>query len=177
MSARSKLAVAALSFAISGAHAAPPAAPEIPAEVLAVFARHVGAWKTEGTLMTNGTSQPARASWDCQRAAGGVGVVCSWTHEWPDGRQDKAIELIGYDAARATLTYARLTDQGVIRLVTPEIRGDTLYYRWETARDGKPLVGVNEVVMRKVGDWTQRMTIDVDGKRETEMRLTHHRVE
>ncbi len=103
--------------------------------------------------------------------------MCSWEHVWPGGRSDKALELIGWDATSGKLTWARVTDQGAIRVTANEIRGNTLYTRWESTQDGKPLVGVNEVFMKPGEDeWTQKMTIDVGGNAGHEMNLTHHRV-
>jgi hypothetical protein len=159
-------------------HAAASAAPpSVPMEASEVLAAHVGKWKTEGTFVVGGVSQPAKATWECTSAVGGVGLVCTWQHEWADRHTDQAIEVVGYDPLSNRLTWARVTDQGTIRVVPNEIRGNTLYYRWESTQDGKPLVGVNEVFIKPGQDvWTQRMTIDVDGKRTTEMNVTHQRV-
>ncbi len=56
--------------------------------------------------------------------------------------------------------------------------GDKLVRKWDGTQDGNPLVGLNEVFMTPGGggDWTQRMTVDVDGKRVTDMTIIHHRV-
>jgi Fe-S cluster biosynthesis and repair protein YggX len=47
---------------------------------------------------------------------------------------------------------------------------------WESTEGGKKSVGHNEIVVKAPGEWVQHMTIDVDGKRVTEMNVTHHRV-
>lgn len=173
---RRRVIAAALFASIGSVQGAPGAPVSIPAELDAILAQHVGKWRSEGTVVTGGVSMPAKATWDCERAVGGAGVVCSWEHEWSDGRKDKALELIGYDPMSGKLTWARVTDHGLIRITANDVRGNMIYTRWESTQDGKALVGVNEVFVNPGADWTQKMTILVDGKPTTEMNLTHHRV-
>jgi hypothetical protein len=130
-------------------------------------------------MVTNGTTSPAgNATWECVPAAGGVGVLCTWLHEWPNGTTDRAVELIGFDAASGTLTFARVTDRGHAGVVQVAVVGDTLVRRWQDTLDGKPLTGVNEVFMTPSdgADWTQRVTVDVAGERVMDMRMLHRRV-
>lgn len=163
----------------AGAIAQPPPAPEVPAEFAAAMAKHLGRWRTESSIVTNGSSAPAgTASWECVAAVGGVGVICTWLHEWPGGTTDRAVDLIGYDAASRTLTFTRVTDRGNAGVVQVAVAGDTLVRRWEDTLDGKPLTGLNEIFMTASdgADWTQRVTVDVAGERVMDMRMEHHRV-
>lgn len=171
------IVVAAL--AALGAAAQPPPAPEVPAEFAAAMAKHLGKWRTASSIVANGVSSPAgTATWECVAAIGGVGVLCTWLHEWPNGTTDRAVDLIGYDAASNTLTFTRVTDRGNAGVVQVAVVGDTLVRRWEDTLDGKRLTGLNEVFMTPSdgADWTQHVTVDVAGQRVMDMRMEHHRM-
>lgn len=174
-----KLAVAAFSLAAVGNAAAESPAPAsaMPAEIAAMLKEHLGKWRTEGQWISLGKAQPTAATWECKAAVNGVGNVCTWHHEWADRPADSALEIMGYDPDRKTLSITRVTDSGLIHTATTTVRGNTMTGRWESAKDGKTSIGLNEIVVKAPGEWIQHMTIDVDGKRVTEMNVTHHRVE
>jgi hypothetical protein len=46
----------------------------------------------------------------------------------------------------------------------------------QSIENGKLRVMRNEIVVTKPGEWSQRITIDVDGKRVREITLTQRRV-
>jgi hypothetical protein len=131
------------------------------------------------TVTNAGASPVGAATWECEAAVGGAGFMCTWLHEWPGGTTDRAIDLVGYDPASGKLIFTRVTDRGIASVNHVEVVGSTLVSAWEGTQDGKPLVGRNEVFMTPSdgADWTQRMTIDVDGNRVTELRIAHHRVQ
>jgi hypothetical protein len=156
----------------------PPPPPAMPAEIAAALKQHEGKWRTEARIVAGDKTFDATATWDCQPAAGGSGLVCNWAHFWPGGVWDRAIEVVGYDpAAKDALTFSRVTDKGIASTVTVTVRGNTLIRRWEGTQEGKPLVGINEVRMTADGPWTQKTTVDVAGKRVSEMQMTHRRVQ
>jgi hypothetical protein len=173
-----KIAMAAFALATVGTCAAvsPALAPEVPPEIAAMLKEHLGKWRTEGQWISHGKAQPTKASWQCKAAVDGIGNVCTWNHEWADRAPDSALEIMGYDRDRKTLSITRVTDGGFIHTVAPTVRGNTMTVRWESVEDGKTSVGVNEIVVKAPGDWVQHMTIEVDGERTTEMNVTHHRV-
>lgn len=174
-----KIAAAAFALATVGTSVAVSPAPvaQVPPEVAAMLKEHRGKWRTEGQWISHGKAQPAKASWECKAAVDGIGNVCTWNHEWADRAPDSALEIMGYDPDQKALSITRVTDRGFIHTATPIIvRGNTMTRRWESNEDGKISVGVNEIVVKAPGDWVQHMTIEVDGKRITEMNVTHHRV-
>jgi hypothetical protein len=166
---------AAVLVLASGAHAQPPA-PTIPADVAAILHEHLGKWRTEGTMTINGVTQSAKATWECVAAVDGAGVICTWTHEWPGGVMDRAVDIFGYDAAQNAMGGTRVTDRGIVTRSTTMIEGNRMIARWEAVQEGKPLVGFNEILVTPGGDWTQHMAVDVGGQRVTEMKMTHHRL-
>lgn len=142
-----------------------------------MLAEHIGRWRAEGTFEIAGVSQVANADWECVAAVGGVGVVCTWHHEWADGRRDQALDIIGYDPAANALTSTRITDRGIVNpRVLLSVRGNTMISTWQGEQEGKPLRGSNEIVVTPGGGWTQHMTVDVGGQRVTEMKMTHRRL-
>lgn len=152
--------------------------PEVPRDIAAALERHLGKWRSDVTLVTNGLTTNGTANWECAAAVGGIGLVCTWLHEWAGGLRDRAVDLIGYDPASGALMATRVTDRGIASSGRIAVRGDTLVRRWEGTQDDKPLVGLNEVYMTPGdgGDWTQRVSVRVDGETVMEMRITHHRV-
>jgi len=173
-----KMAVAAFALAAAGSDAAewPAPDPRVPAEIVAMLKEHLGKWHTEGEWISNGKAQPTKATWECRAAVGGIGNICTWNHEWADRAPDSALEIIGYDPERKTLRGMRVTDGGVISTAATTVQGNTMIGHWESVEGGKKSVGHNEIVVKTPGEWVQHMTIDVDGKRVTEMNVTHHRV-
>jgi len=173
-----KIAAAAFALAGIGAAAAKSEdkAAQMPAEIAAMLKEHLGSWRTEGQWISRGKVQPAKATWECQPAVGGLGNVCTWHHEWADRPADAALEIMGYDADQKTMRITRVTDRGAIRSVTPSVSGNTMTVRWESVDDGKTTVGFNEVIVKAPGEWVQHMTVDVGGERVTEMNATHRRV-
>lgn len=137
---------------------------------------HLGRWRSEGTFVIGGVSQPAKATWECAAAVKGIGVVCTWHHEWADGRADDAKEIIGYDPAIGALRTTRVTDRGIVTTTTLTVRDNTMVDTWQSTQDGKPLVGSNRIVVVPGGNWTQHMSVDLDGQRVTQMDVTHYRV-
>jgi hypothetical protein len=174
----SKAAVMAMALmAISFAQAQGPPA-NVPPEVVAMLKEHLGKWRSEGTFSIGGVSQTAKATWECAAAVGGVGVVCTWHHEWADGRTDQALDILGYDPVANAITSTRITDRGFVNPPTTlEVRGNTMISTWAGEQGGKPLRGSNEIVVTPGGNWTQHMTVDVGGQRTTEMKMTHYRVQ
>lgn len=171
--------IVAAALAAVGASAQPPPAPDVPAEIAAALAKHLGKWRAEQFTVTNGTRAPAgSATWECVAAVGGIGILCTWLHEWPGGTTDRAVDLVGYDSASGSLSFTRVTDRGNAEVVRVTVVGDTLVRRWEDTVDGKPLVGSNEVFMTPSdgADWTQRATVDIAGERVMDLRIEHHRI-
>ncbi len=173
----SKIVVTALAFvAIAYAHAQSPPV-NVPQEMAAMLKEHIGRWRSEGTFSIAGVSQIAKATWECLPAVGGVGVACTWHHEWADGRTDQALDIIGYDPIANALTSTRITDRGFVNppaILT--VRGNAMISTWQGEQEGKPLRGSNEIVVTPGGNWTQHMTVDVGGQRTTEMTMMHYRV-
>lgn len=171
------VALIALAAAEVG-HSQPAPAPEVPANIAAVLAQHLGRWRSEATLVVNGTTVTGTATWECVAAVGGIGLICTWLHEWSGGANDRAVDLVGYDPASGTLLFTRVTDRGIASAGPVTVSGDTLIRRWEGTQDGKPLVGRNDVHMApgNGGDWTQRFSVEIGGEIVTEMRVTHYRV-
>jgi hypothetical protein len=171
------VALVAILALLAAAHAQPPPA-DVPVEIAAMLKEHLGRWRAEGTFSINGVSQTANANWECVPAVGGVGVVCTWHHEWADGRRDQALDIIGYDTAAKALTSTRITDRGFVNPPnTLAVRGNTMLGTWQGEQGGKPLRGSNEIVITPGGNWTQHMTIDVGGERTAEMKMTHTRLQ
>jgi hypothetical protein len=171
--------MALLALGVAGAGGGQPGPlPEVPADIVAVLAQHLGKWRSDATLVTNGVTVTGTATWECVAAVAGIGLICTWLHEWPGGASDRAVDLVGYDPAGGTLLFTRVTDRGVASAGPVTVSGDTLVRRWEGTQDGKPLAGRNEIRMvpGDGGDWTQRLTVTVDGEIVTEMHITHHRV-
>lgn len=167
----------AIFVAISSARAQGPPA-NVPQEVAAMLKEHLGRWRSEGTFSIGGVSQTAKATWECVAAVGGVGVVCTWHHEWADGRTDQALDVNGYDPEANAITNTRITDRGFVNPPnTLQVRGNVMISTWAGEQGGKPLRGSNEIVVTPGGNWTQHMTVDVDGQRTTEMKMTHYRVQ
>lgn len=173
-------ALAAAALALTGpvSDAAEPSASaqEVPAEIVAMLKEHLGKWRTEGQWISNGDAKPTKATWECKAAVGGIGNVCTWNHEWADRPPDAALEIMGYDPKLKTMSITRVTDTGLTNTAKPSVHGKTMTVRWESTQDGKRSVGFNEVIVKAPGEWIQRMTIDMEGKRVTEMNVTHHRV-
>lgn len=174
----STLAAAVLGLAAVGSVAAesPPPAPQVPAEIIAMLEEHLGQWRTEGQITAEGKTQSANATWECKAAVGGIGNVCTWKHQWPDGSTDSALEIMGYDPALQTMTITRVDDKGLIGTVEVTVRGKTMIVHRELKKDGKTTVISNEIVVKSPGEWVQHATTDVDGKRVGEMNNKHHRV-
>jgi hypothetical protein len=173
---RAAAVAAALLVLSSNAARAQAPAPAVPADVAAILHEHLGKWRSEGTITINGVTQSAKASWECSAAVDGPGVICTWTHEWPGGVTDRAVDLFGYDAAQNAMGGTRVTDRGIVTRSTTAIEGNRMIARWEAVQDGKPLVGFNEILVTPGGDWSQHMAVDVGGQRVTEMKMTHHRL-
>jgi hypothetical protein len=167
----------ALATAGAAARAQPPPAPPIPAQIAAMLKAHLGKRRAEGTITANGQTQPAAATWECVAAVGGIGLVCTWMHEWPGGVRDRAVEIIGYDAATSSLRSARVTDRGIVTTTTVLVQGNTMTVPLEGTQNGVPYTGLNVVSVAPGGDWTQQLTIDSGGQRVYEMKITHRRVE
>jgi hypothetical protein len=168
-----------LFFAASMAcQSAAPAGPtEIPADILNMLNEHRGSWRAEGWIIEGGKSTPVKASWECKAALNGVGNVCTWNHEWVDRPHDSALEIMGYDPRLKVLKIMRVTDAG---LMSPGadvmVRGNTMTVLREFNEDGKTGLVRNEIVVTRPGEWAQHVTIDLDGKRVREMKLTQKRV-
>ena len=169
---------AATAFA-SAAHAAdPPAVPAIPAEVTAMLLEHRGEWRTEGWIIEGEKRTPVKASWECKAAVNGVGNVCTWNHEWVDRQHDSAVDIMGYDPCLKVLRIQRVSDTGIMGPgAEVTVRGNTMtVVRESSSEDGKPRVMRNEIVVTKPGEWDQHITMDEDGKRVREWKMTQRRV-
>jgi hypothetical protein len=169
---------AALGLAALGSDAAepPPPPPQVPAEIVAMLREHLGQWRTEGEIISDGEAKRATATWECKAAVNGLGNVCTWKHEWADGSTDAALEIMGYDPVLKTMSITRVTDKGVIGTVAVTVRGNTMTVRKESKAEGRSTVVLNEVIVKSPGEWVQHATTDVDGKRVGEMNNKHHRV-
>lgn len=168
-----------IAFAILGISAgacAADAPPPVPADIVAMLKEHLGKWRTESQLTAGGETKSAKATWECKAAAGGIGNVCSWQHEWPDGSTDSALEIMGYDPSTQSMSITRVDDQGRIGTVAVTVRANVMTVRREVKADGRTTVISNEVVVKAPGEWVQHATTDVDGKRVGEMNNRHHRV-
>jgi hypothetical protein len=170
------VALVVTSLATGFAHAQESPA-NVRQEVVSMLKEHLGRWRSEGSFSIGGVSQPAKATWECVAAVVGVGVACTWHHEWADGRTDQALDIICYDPVANAITSTRITDRG---LVNPpaliQVRGNTMISTWDGKQEGKPLRGSNQIVVTPGGNWTQLMTVDVGGQRTTEMKMTHYRL-
>ena len=156
--------------------AAAESEPQIPADIAAMLKEHRGQWHGEGQWIENGKAETTKADWECKPAVGGIGNVCTWHDQWADGPPNLAMEVMGYDAEHRTMTITRVTDKGLLHTVTPTVHGKTMIVRWTSkGDDGKTTVGFNEVIVKSSGYWEQHMTIDTDGKRVIEMKVTHRR--
>ena len=165
-------------FVASGSARAQGPPVSVPQEIVAMLKEHLGRWRSEGTFSIGGVSQPAKATWECVAAVGGVGVLCTWHHEWADGRTDQALDIFGYDPVANAITGTRITDRGLVNPPTLiQVRGNTMISTWAGEQGGKPLRGSNEIVVTPGGNWTQHMTVDVGGQLITEMKMTHYRVQ
>ena len=167
--------------ALACGQSAQPAEPDkqIPAEIVAMLKEHLGSWRSEGWIVKDGVKQPIAATWECKPAASGVGNVCTWFHDWTDRPDDSAIEIMGYDPQKKSLSITRVTDAGLVQpAVYPVVdpSGKTMTVKWSWAADGKKSEGSNHIVVGKPGEWTMLMTIETDGKRVFEMDVRHHRV-
>jgi len=174
-----KMAVAPLMLVAAASVAAvepPPPTPQVPTEIAAMLKEHLGRWRTEGQWISHGKAQSAAATWECKAAVGGIGNVCTWHHEWSDRAPDSALEIMGYDEDLKMLSITRVGESGLIGTATTTVRGNTMIGRWESVENGKTSIGFNEIIVKAPGEWVQHMTIDVDGKRTTEMNTTHHRL-
>jgi hypothetical protein len=173
-----KIAATVFGLAAAGSHAAEPAPPppQAPAEIVAMLKEHRGQWRTEGQIISMGEAKSAGATWECKAAVDGIGNVCTWEHEYPDGKNDAALEIMGYDPVLKTMSITRVTDQGLIGTVQVTVSGNTMTVRRESKADGKSVVGLNEIIVKAPGEWVQHATTDVDGKRVYEMNNKHHRV-
>jgi hypothetical protein len=162
---------------VSTIHAADPPAPTIPAEITAMLLEHRGEWRTDGWIIDGEKRTPVKASWECKAAVNGVGNVCTWYHEWVDRPHDSALEIMGYDPRLKALSITRVMDTGVMQEpVAVTVRGNAMHVEREFNEDGKVRVLTNDIVVTKPGEWAQRITIDVDGKRVREISLNQRRV-
>lgn len=179
MKLRSTLLLIAAGAFLSGARAAdPPAGPAIPAEITAMLLEHRGEWRTEGWIIEGEKRTPVKASWECKAAVNGVGNVCTWYHEWVDRPHDAALDVMGYDPRLKVLRIQRVNDTGIMGPgAEVTVRGNTMtVLRESTSEDGKPRVMRNEIVVTKPGEWAQHITMDEDGKRVREWKMTQRRV-
>jgi hypothetical protein len=158
---------------------APPMAnsDEIPADIVGMLNEHRGKWRAEGWSSDGEKRTPVKASWECEAAANGIGNVCTWHHEWVDRPWDSALEIMGYDPRLKVLSITRVLDNGIINEpVAVTVRGNTMSVERRSTENGKSRVLRNEIVVTKPGEWSQRITIDVDGKRVREISLTQRRL-
>jgi hypothetical protein len=178
MTQRSTLFLLAATVLVSPVFAAdPPAPPEIPPEITAMLLEHRGEWRSEGWMIEGDKRTPVKASWECKAAVNGIGNVCTWNHEWVDRPHDSALEIMGYDPALKVMKITRVTDKGIVNEpANVNVSGFTMTVDRQVTRDGKTGVIHNEIVVTKPGEWTQHLTVDVDGKRFREMNLTQRRV-
>jgi hypothetical protein len=179
MTLRSTLFLFAAGACLPGARAADlPAPPAIPAEITAMLLEHRGEWRTEGWIIEGEKRMPVKASWECKAAVNGVGNVCVWYHEWADRPHDAALDVMGYDPRLKVLRIQRVNDTGIMGPgAEVTVRGNTMtVVRESTSDDGKPRLMRNEIVVTKPGEWSQHITMDEDGKRMREMKMTQRRV-
>ena len=179
MRLRSSLFLIAAGAFLSAAHAAdPPAGTAIPAEITAMLLEHRGEWRTEGWIIEGEKRTPVKASWECKAAVNGVGNVCTWYHEWVDRPHDAALDVMGYDPRLKVPRIQRVNDTGIMGPgAEVTVRGNTMtVVRESTSDDGKPRVMRNEIVVTKPGEWLQHITMDEDGKRVREWKMTQRRV-
>jgi hypothetical protein len=175
MATRMKLA---LLLAAASAFPAIAAPPEIPAEIAAMLREHRGSWRTDGWIIEGDQKTPVKASWECKAAVNGMGNVCTWNHEWVDRPHDTALEIMGYDPRLKVLKIVRVTDAGIMGPgADVVVRANTMTVVREFTEDGKKGVMRNEIVVTKPGEWAQRITVDLDGKRVREMKFDQRRVD
>lgn len=172
------LLIAATALPVATRAADPPASPLIPADVAAMLLEHRGQWRAEGWDIEGEKRTPVTASWECKAAVNGVGNVCLWNHEWIDRPHDYALDIMGYDPKLNVLRMQRLNDTGILGAgADVTVRGNTMtVVREFPGEDGKTRVMRNEIVVVKPGEWNQVVTVDEDGKRLREWRLTQRRV-
>jgi hypothetical protein len=150
---------------------------EIPADIVAMLKEHRGEWSSDGWIIDGEKRTPIKASWECKAAVYGFGNVCTWNHEWVDRPHDSALEIMGYDPRLKVLSITRVLDTGVINEpAAVTVRGNTMNVERRSTENGKLRVVRNEIVVTRPGEWSQQVTIDVDGKRAREITLTQRRV-
>jgi len=160
---------------MSATYAADP--PAIPPEITAMLLEHRGEWRTDGWIIDGEKRTPVKASWECKAAVNGVGNICTWNHEWVDRPHDAAVDIMGYDPQLKVLSISRLTDTGIVNEpAAVTVRGNTMSVVRESTQDGKVRVMRNEIVVTKPGEWSQHITIAVDGKQVREITLNQRRV-
>ena len=166
------LVVAAIPWQIGVA-----APPEIPADIIAMLSEHRGSWRTEGWMVEGEKRTPVKATWECKAALNGIGNVCTWNHEWVDRPHDSALDIMGYDPRLKVLRIQRLNDTGIMGPGAEiTVRGNTMTVVREFKEDGKAGLMHNEIVVVKPGEWHQRVTVDLDGKRQREITLIQRRL-
>jgi hypothetical protein len=150
---------------------------DIPADIVAMLEEHRGKWRSDGWIIDGEKRTPIKGSWECRAAVNGPGNVCTWNHEWVDRPHDSALEIMGYDPLLRVLSITRVTDTGVVNeTAAVTVSGNTMTVERQSTENGKLRVMRNKIVVTKPGEWLQRVTIDVDGKRAREITLTQRRV-
>ena len=181
MTIRSGLLLFAATALMASAHAESPPQPAnsstIPADIVAMLAEHRGSWRADGWIIDGEKRTPVKASWECKAAVNGLGNVCTWDHEWVDRPHDSALEIMGYDPRLKALSITRVLDTGIINEATAvTVRGTTMTVEREITNEGKPATMLNKIVVTKPGEWSQRITIEADGKLVREITLSQRRV-
>jgi Protein of unknown function (DUF1579) len=127
----------------------------------------VGSWDTEGTIWANpsGPGLGFRAIDRYEWVPGGFFVLHRWDAHMPDGRT-QGVEILGYDAARATYTVHSFDSAGNADVMTATVADDTWTFEGKSLRfrgsfrdGGKSLVGVWDRRTDDGAGWKQLMDV------------------
>jgi len=130
----------------------------------------VGQWKTEGTIQATptGPGQKFHAVDTYEWVPGGYFVLHRWDAHMPDGRT-QGIEILGYDAARATYTVQSFDSAGNSDAMTASVAGDAWTFEGKSLRfRGSFRDGGN----RLVGEWDQRTDETADWEHFMDVQLS-----
>jgi len=127
----------------------------------------IGKWKTEGIIKATPVAPgvPFHAVDTYEWVPGGFFVLHRWDANMPDGRT-QGVEILGYDAARATYTVQSFDSVGNTDALTASVAGDSwtfdgklLRFRGSFRDGGNCLVGVWDRRTNEAATWEHFMDV------------------
>lgn len=153
------------------------APPIIPPEIAAILKEHVGRFHSVMEMQVDGRTITLEGTRECAAVEAGAGVLCRWhDSQSPDGQPREDVEILGFDPEAGLLRSARISAFGVLTTSTIAVAGNVMTVRSETNADGVATVRFNQITVVPGGGWTQRFTVDADGKRVMEGTIRHERL-